>query len=131
LEKLKANYGSDKWWKQGLPGAVKKKCDERWMAEVTRNPVLQKVKDQNERKFDFLDLGKLIEIVVYGDNWNQIFMPVFMEKENFRRRIKDIAVLRNPITHIRKIEDQDVADGISGLLWLSNSISDSNLNPYA
>lgn len=131
LEKLKANYGNGKWWKQGLPGAVKKKCDERWMAEVTRKPVLQKEKDPNERKFDFLDLGKLIEIVVYGDNWNQIFMSVFVNKDSFNRRITDIAALRNPSTHIRKIDDQDVVDGIGGLLWLSHCIGDSDLNPYA
>jgi DGQHR domain-containing protein len=131
LEKLKANYGSDKWWKQGLPGAVKKKCDERWMAEVTRKPVLRKEKDTNERKFDFLDFGKLVEVVIYGDNWNHIFMSVFVNKDSFNRRINDIAALRNPSTHIRKIDDQDVVDGIGGLLWLSHCIGDSDLNPYA
>jgi DNA sulfur modification protein DndB len=131
LEKLKTNYGSEKWWKQGLSGTIKRDCDEKWMAEVIRKPFLKKEKDTNERKFDFLDLGNLIDIVLYGDNWNQIFDLVFMNKENFHRRIKDIAVLRNPIAHTRTIEDQDVIDGIGGLLWLSQCISDINLNPYA
>lgn len=71
LEKLKTYYGSNKWWKQGVPGGLKKKADERWAQEVTRKPALRHEERQNERKFEFLDLGDMIDIVIYGENWDQ------------------------------------------------------------
>lgn len=130
LKKLNRYYGSDKWWKHGLPGGSKKTADSMWNVELTRKPYLRREKKQNERKFEFFGLGNLKDIIVYGNNWEQIFKEVFMDKQNFERRIKDIMVLRNPSSHIRKIDDQDVIDGISGLLWFSNCIEIRDLNPY-
>lgn len=113
-----------------MSGGLKKKADEKWIAEVNRKPQLRREKKQNERKFGFFGLGDLKDIVVYGNNWEQIFEEVFGTKQDFERRIKDIMALRNPSIHIRKIDDQDVADGKSGLLWLSNCIEVRDLNPY-
>lgn len=131
LEKLKSYYGSDKWWKQGMSGGLKKKANDKWSQEVNRKPSLQHEKEPNEKKFEFFDLGDMMNIVVYGQNWDQVFQPTFLEKSNFQRRIKDIKVLRDPTSHIRKPDDQDVADGISGLLWLSNTLGIPDLDPYA
>jgi hypothetical protein len=131
LERLKRNYGSDRWWKQGLPGGLKKGADRDWIDLVRRKPYLRYEKDQNELKFELLGLGDMIHIVCYGGNWEQIFEEVFVDRANFERRIKDIAALRNPSSHVRRIDDQDMADGISGLLWLSRCISEPELNPYA
>lgn len=129
LEKLKNYYEGDKWWKQGVPGGPKKKADNRWMQEVTRKPALQHEKKKNESKFGFFDLGDMMNIVVYGQNWKEVFEPVFIDKSNFQRRIKDIKVLRDPTSHIREADDQDVADAKSGLLWLSNTLDVQDLNP--
>jgi DNA sulfur modification protein DndB len=131
LERLKRHYGSNKWWKQGVSGTLKKKADEKWTAEVKRKPNLKDEKEQNERKFGYFDLAQSKEIVFYRDNWEQVFEPIFIDKSNFERRINDITVLRNPISHKRKMDDQDVIDGIGGLLWLSKCINDQILNPYA
>jgi len=131
LEKLKLNYGSDKWWKQGVPTGPKKRADKTWETEIKRKPSLRSEKDQNERKFEFFGLGDLIDIVISGHNWEQAFETVFIDKENFKRRIMDIISLRNPTSHARKIDDQDVLDGMGGLLWLSKCIDFPDLNPYA
>jgi DNA sulfur modification protein DndB len=130
LEKLKNNYGGDKWWKHGIPGGPKSKADKDWGNEIKRKPYLQREQEQNEKKFEFLGIGELKEIVIYGDNWDQIFQPIFLDKEGLERRIKDIMVLRNPTQHKRTVDDQDVADGISGLLWLSKCLTKPELNPY-
>jgi DNA sulfur modification protein DndB len=131
LEKLKSFYGSDKWWKQGLTVGAKKEGDEKWRDEVSDKPYLRKETNQNERKFEFLGLGHMIEIVCYGDNWKQIFEPVFNDKNNFQRRITDVKKLRDPCSHSRRPDDQDVVDGTSGLLWLSNCMGISELHPYS
>jgi len=39
-------------------------------------------------------------------------------------------VLRNPVSHARRMEDQDTIDGISGLLWVSHCIGNEELNPF-
>lgn len=131
LERLKSNYGSDKWWKQGLTKGAKDKADKKWEEEVTRKPFLKSEERSNDRKFEFLGLGDMIEIVCYGTNWEDIFQSVFIDKVNFQRRIKDILVLRNPSSHVRGMDDQDVADGISGLLWLSKCLAIPSINPYS
>lgn len=130
LFKLKRYFGSEKWWKQGMPGNLKNIADKKWKEEIDRKPYLQHEEKQNEWKFEFLGLGELKEVVLYGDNWGKLFKIDFGKKEHFTRRIKDIAVLRNPSSHTRRIDDQDVVDGMGGLLWLSNCIGERNLNPY-
>ncbi len=130
LEKLKRLHGSFKWWKQGLPGGVKSKADEVWQAEIDRKPYLKHEKSGNEDKFEYLGLGELMSTIIYGQNWEGIFRDIFQNKTSFERRIKDIMVLRNPTSHSRKADDQDVVDGIGGLIWLSKCIDDHDLNPY-
>ena len=131
LDRLKRHYGSNKWWRQGLSGTFKQKADEKWAGEIKRKPNLKDDKEQNERKFGYFDLTQLKEIIFYGENWEQVFEAIFIDKSNFERRINDITVLRNPVTHKRKMDNQDVIDGIGGLLWLSKCINDQTLNPYA
>jgi len=130
LEKLMQQHGGDKWWKMGITGGIKGEADKKWLQEVARKPHLKDEKDQNKIKWDFMGLGDLLEIMVYGQNWTEIFEPIFLDKDNLRRRIKDIMVLRNPVQHERKIDDQDFLDGLAGLVWLSKSIGMPELNPY-
>lgn len=130
LEKLMQQYGGEKWWKLGITGGIKGEADKKWLQEVARKPHLKDEKDQNKVKWEFMGLGDLLEIMVYGQNWTEIFEPIFLDKDNLRRRIKDIMVLRNPVQHGRKIDDQDFLDGLAGLVWLSKSIGMPELNPY-
>ncbi|MCJ7776981.1 MAG: DGQHR domain-containing protein [Sedimentisphaerales bacterium] len=132
LENLKRAYGSssNQWWKQGLPGDIKQAADDRWSAEVKRIPYLQQQKVTNEEKFAYLDLGQLMNTIIYGQNWDLAFKDVFGEKANLQRRIQDVMVLRNPSTHGRKIDDQHILDGTASLRWLSKCIGEPDLNPY-
>ena len=130
LENLKRVYGNTQWWKQGLPGDIKKEADERWSADIKRKPYLQSRKATNEDKFVFLDLGRMMNIIIYGQNWDPAFKDTFGDKGNLQRRIKDVMVLRNPVSHARNPDDQDVLDGTSGLRWLSECIGEPDLNPY-
>jgi len=130
LENLKRCYGGEKWWRQGLPGDIKRKVDDRWKSERERKPGLRHEKKTNEDKFEFLDLGKLMQTAIYGQNWDNMFKDIFGSKTHLERRIKDVMALRNPSTHWRSFDDQDVVDGTGGLLWLSNCMGMPDLNPY-
>ena len=128
MERLKRAYGS-KWWTLGIPSDLRKRADERFYKERVRKPDLKHVKDEGQ-KFEFFSLGEIIDIVCYKSNWESVFKDVFTDDAEFRRRIKDIMALRNPISHMRSIHRQDVVDGTSGLLWLSQCLSDPEIDPY-
>lgn len=130
LQKLKQIHGN-KWWKQGLPGGIKKGADKKWETEIKSKPFRRGEKNQNEIKFEnFCGLGELKDIVIYGTNWSQAFEPVFITKDNFERNIKDVKALRDPSSHGRRIDDEDVHHGIAALSWLSRCINEPDLHPY-
>lgn len=129
LRKIKSEYGEDKWWKHGVPGELKKKVDDLWMKQVKRKPHLQHLRPPNDTKFDYLSMGEMKDVIVYGENWDKVFESELVDKNAVERRINDVAALRNPVSHKRSMDDQDVVDGYGGLLWLSNSLAVPNLNP--
>ena len=88
------------------------------------------LKSSNEDKFEYLGLGELMNTIIYGTNWEDIFKDIFGTKQNLERRIKDIMALINPTSHSRKADDQDMLDGRSSLMWLSKCIDSHDLNPY-
>jgi len=129
LDELRRFYGA-KWWRQGLPAGPKKKADREWAREVQRKPHLKHEKKGNERKFAYLALGDLIDVIVCSDNWEGIFADAFGGPEDVRRRVNDVSALRNPLKHGRPVDQQDSADGTAGLLWLSRCLARKELNPY-
>jgi len=130
LDKIKRYYNDDLWWKQGIPGHIKKEGNKKWEEEIKRKPYLKDEPNQLEKKFQFFGLGELKDIVFYGQNWQQIFYNDLGDRQNFERRIKDIMVLRNPISHGRELSELDIYDGATGLYWLSNTLGIPELNPY-
>ena len=113
-----------------MPGELKKKADGKWEAEIRRKPWMRNADRQNEEKFGYLGLGEMVRVTTYGNNWEQIFEEAFGDKAYFDRRINDIKVLRDPVSHDRQMDDQDVQDGKTGLYWLARCINDQTLNPY-
>ena len=130
LQQIKLKYGSEIWWRRGLTGGAKARATQGWNGIIKRLPHMKNVENQDERKFHLLGLGDMVEIIVYGNNWNEIFQNIFEDKKNIIRRMEDIMVLRNPVSHTRQKEDQDVIDGIGGLLWLSRCIGKMELYPF-
>ena len=129
LDRLKRHYGSNKWWRQGLSGTFKQKLMKSGLVKLKGNQILKTIKSKTKESSDILILTQLKEIIFYGENWEQVFEAIFIDKSNFERRINDITVLRNPVTHKRKMDNQDVIDGIGGLLWLSKCINDQTFEP--
>lgn len=83
-----------KWFKQRVPGPIFGKAKE------TRERAL-KAGEQNAPLIEFLTLGELMEIVLRTDNWDEVFEPIFRNREWFKRDIEVIGVARNPNAHYR------------------------------
>lgn len=78
----------DGWWKKGIPSDVYKRVS----------------KDSKERLkgvelLKMLTLGDLFKIIMFGDNWEQIFQPIFLSTNNVESREDIILTFRNKVAH--------------------------------
>lgn len=91
--KLHAHAG-DNWFKQRVPGELNVK------AKDTRRRAL-KTGEPQAPLIEFLTLGELMGIVLQSKNWDDVFEPIFRNRDWFRRDIEVIGVARNPNAHYR------------------------------
>uniref|UniRef100_UPI002631EBB1 hypothetical protein n=1 Tax=uncultured Parasphingopyxis sp. TaxID=1547918 RepID=UPI002631EBB1 len=115
-KKLNALAGP-KWFKQRVPGALVEK------AKDTRQKAL-KAGEPPAPLIQFLTLGELMEIVLRTDNWDDLFDPVFRNREWFKRDIEVIGVARNPNAHYRANDSLRLTEAM--IVWqrLSTYIED-------
>lgn len=128
LNQLILGFG-DRWWKIGLPGNIKSKLDIKWSKKIQKNPELITEKEKNKRKFEELEIGQLYEIIVYLENWKEIFGDTFQSKQELQNRVIAISDLRAMYKHSKRFEKQIFLDGKSGLNWLSNALGIKEISP--
>lgn len=126
---LMAYYPEDLWWRRGVPGNVKDALDRRWEQEVRANPSLGREVDPTARKYTLIDLGQLMDVILYGSNWTELFDDVFGTKENVKLRIGQVKRLRDAGAHGREIDQIVLRDGAAGLCWLAVNLPDPELHP--
>lgn len=114
--KLNAHAG-DKWFKQRVPGALNIKAkDTRQRAIKAGEPLTPLI--------EFLTLGELMEIVLQSKNWDEVFEPIFRNRDWFKRDIEVIGVARNPNAHYRANDGLRLTEAL--IVWqrLSSYIED-------
>ncbi|MEH6755947.1 MAG: hypothetical protein V7676_00380 [Parasphingorhabdus sp.] len=116
VRKLNAHAGH-KWFKQRVPGALNIK------AKDTRQRAL-KAGEPLTPLIEFLTLGELMEIVLKSNNWDEVFEPIFRNRDWFKRDIEVIGVARNPNAHYRANDGLRLTEAM--IVWqrLSSYIED-------
>lgn len=114
--KLQAVFGP-KWFIQRVPGAVVQ------LAKVARQRALKSGEPQSPL-IDFLTLGQLTEVVLRTDNWDNVFEPIFRNRDWFKRDVEVIGVARNPNAHYRANDSLRLTEAL--IVWkrLSSYIQD-------
>jgi hypothetical protein len=114
--KLHAHVG-DNWFKQRVPGELNVK------AKDTRRRAL-KTGEPQAPLIEFLTLGELMGIVLQSKNWDDVFEPVFRNRDWFKRDIEVIGVARNPNAHYRTNDGLRFTEAL--IVWqrLSSYIED-------
>ena len=114
--KLQAVFGP-KWFIQRVPGAVVQS------AKVARQRALKSGEPQSPL-IDFLTLGQLTEVVLRTDNWDNVFEPIFRNRDWFKRDVEVIGVARNPNAHYRANDSLRLTEAL--IVWkrLSSYIQD-------
>ncbi|MCY4288537.1 MAG: DUF262 domain-containing protein [Aestuariivita sp.] len=100
-----------------LPQHVRDKLRRRMDKEKKKNPSFDKdYKATFGEMLEFCDLQELKDIILAKSNW-QTFSDTFKVKEEFSKRVDQLAELRNGIRHSRTVGEISRKDGEAALLW--------------
>jgi tetratricopeptide (TPR) repeat protein len=108
-EKLEEYYGG-KWWKQGVPEGIRKKC------AVRKEQAIREGRGcEDDPLIIYMDIPDYSEIVCdFGKHWENIFSKYYegtlITKEGFRVKIHELYPIRKDGDHSRefRISDNDV-----------------------
>ena len=95
---------NDKWWKQRIPGEVRKRAEDR---KLTREEPYPGMDREDRPMYDYLDFPDLATIIVMKTNWDEVFKEIFVRPEIVQVKLGEISPFRNDIAHHRDIPVQD------------------------
>ncbi len=104
IEVLETKIGPP-WWKRCLPADVKQTAKSglqsekkiKWSKVIPHHPIYYT---------DFPDLKK---IITKGDNWQNVFQPIFGREDLLTGTLSELEPIRNKIAHNRKATIEDLA----------------------
>lgn len=91
---------SSNWWVERVPEDVRQLAEARktknerlypWQSELDLHPI------------HFVDFADYVKIILRRDNWNQVFSPVFKDKEMISVKLRELEPIRNAISHFRTL----------------------------
>ncbi len=92
------------WWRVRVPGDVKERAEERKAKNDNQWP-WHTARDLHP--IHYVDFTDYVKIVVRRDNWEQVFAPLFRDKEIISAKLRELEPIRNAIAHFRDLnEDQ-------------------------
>jgi len=94
-----------KWFKQRVSAEHFKKASE------TREAALRAGETEGPL-IDYTELGELMGIVLRKDNWDQLFEPVFVNRETFERDMLTLITLRRPTAHSRIVDSPQLIEAL-------------------
>lgn len=101
-DKLAAHEG-DEWFKRRVPGDVVRRAKERRQAAMLGS-------EDKASLIEHIDLGDFVAIVLKGDNWRDVFGPVFGNAEHFKVDLERLNINRRPAMHTRKVDPVRLAE---------------------
>ena len=95
------NYYKDSWWESGIPLRIRTR-----ISEFQNNIKKQEPKKIYKRRDSFI-FNEYKDIIFYKKNWINIFENVFHEKTNVSFPFNKLRLLRNDLSHARKLNKKD------------------------
>ncbi len=106
------------YWKQCIPGDVRKRINEGIEEYVEKTPGTNKRQfDDPRKKLDFCDVSDYSKIIVNNKNW-QLFGGVFKSKNDGQRYLNDFREFRAALKHNREIDSILDHRAQAAILWL-------------
>lgn len=94
------------WWKQRITNDVRTNAEARknahdnlwpWYSSTAGSPM------------SFLDFNDYAKIVARSDNWKDVFVKIFSEKELIQAKLRELDPLRKAVAHSRDLGPRDLA----------------------
>lgn len=93
------NQKGTSWWKKGIPSDV---------TETSRKRGEEKLK--GFELLEYTDLGDLFKIILFSENWEEIFITIFRSREFLIARTDIIISTRNTIAHNRTLSETEISE---------------------
>lgn len=90
-----------RWIRQRVPQPIREAWEGRMQADIDvgRTP---------GELFDYADFSDYRIIIEKGDNWRDVFQPVFRSKIAIVETLNRLATVRNPVAHVRPMTVEDL-----------------------
>lgn len=109
-------------YKQVVPQPLQDKIKESVGKEQKKNPALVSSKIYDfEYHMQFLDLRELETILISKNNWPSV-ADCFGTKENLGIEFSNLAGLRNPVRHSRKVDEVSLLKGRAAIKWFKQQL---------
>lgn len=92
---------SKNWWKQRIPGDIKKNAEERKTRNERPWPWLG---EKDLHAVHYLNFADYRTIITKKDNWHDVFEKIFVDKELTQSMLKELEFIRNSTMHPRKLD---------------------------
>ncbi len=117
-DRLVVSFGS-RAWKQGVPGDTKSAIEPRIATRERLHPYEAGAFDTLEAKLAFGQFSEYARIITA--NW-PLFEPLFRDRQNFDRHLRDVQNVRNALAHNRDTNRSELSHADGGLAWLEDTI---------
>jgi hypothetical protein len=91
------------WWIEHIPNDVRGRAEER----KTRNETLWPWSNKSDELIHYIDFNDYIKIITRRDNWREVFIKIFDDKDLIRAKLKELDPIRNAIAHTRPLSSTD------------------------
>jgi hypothetical protein len=91
---------SSNWWVERVPEDVRKRAEERKSRNERPYPWQS---EQDVHPIHFVDFPDYVKIILRRDNWDQVFLPIFRDKEIISAKLRELEPIRNAISHFRPL----------------------------
>jgi hypothetical protein len=108
--KLSAHRGNG-WWRQSVPPQVRTDCQQRKLERETLDSL-------SHPPIAYSYIGDLKDIIVRGDNWEQVFKAVFGNKTRLEAMFMLLEPVRKDIAHSRQSSDDEYQEFVVAANWI-------------
>jgi hypothetical protein len=92
---MKAGVG-ERWIRQRVHKTIREEWERRLQVDVDAGRTPGDL-------FDYADFGDYRGIIEQGDNWREVFQPIFKVKTSIGETLGRLSVIRNPVAHVRPL----------------------------
>ena len=97
---MTTRYGP-KWEKLCVPDKLRQEWESKRRDAVSKGQEAQPL-------LWYADFTDYIDIIVQGNNWREIFKPVFLNETDIRASFQRLHPIRNATMHIRLVTEEDI-----------------------